>query len=316
MSTEKSSPPPPPTHAWVESYLTHLTVDKGLSERSIEAYSQDITGFLIFLNSHDARLESVTDDTLFLYLVHLRSRGLASRSLARHLSALRGFFAFAADESWLPASPAALIENPKLPRLLPDVLSREQVEKLLAAPDTDTPLGYRDRTMLELLYAAGLRVSELVGLTLGDFDAQADLLRVFGKGAKERLTPIHALARDFLSTYLQSVRGAFHPREQFIFLNRSGKGLTRQAVWKGIKRHATAAGIPERISPHSLRHSFATHLLEGGADLRTVQMLLGHADISATEIYTHVQASRLVAVHRAHHPRSAPSKPRDEDEGL
>ncbi|HCR12028.1 site-specific tyrosine recombinase XerD [Solidesulfovibrio sp.] len=316
MSNDKSSPPSPPTHAWVESYLMHLTVDKGLSERSIEAYSKDITGFLIFLNSHNARLESTTDDTLFLYLVHLRSRGLASRSLARHLSALRGFFAFAADESWLPASPAALIENPKLPRLLPDVLSREQVDKLLAAPDTDTPLGYRDRTMLELLYAAGLRVSELVGLTLGDFDAQAGLLRVFGKGAKERLTPIHTLARDFLSTYLQSVRGAFHPREQFIFLNRSGKGLTRQAVWKGIKRHATAAGIPERISPHSLRHSFATHLLEGGADLRTVQMLLGHADISATEIYTHVQASRLVAVHRAHHPRSTPSKPADEDEGL
>ena len=309
MSTEQTSSPPAPTHPWVERYLEHLIVAKGLSEHSIAAYSTDITSFLIFLNSHDARLEGVTDDTLFLYLVHLRSRGLASR-----LSALRGFFAFAADESWLPESPAALIENPKLPRLLPDVLSREQVEKLLAAPDTDTPLGFRDRTMLELLYAAGLRVSELVGLRLGDYDAQAGLLRVFGKGAKERLSPIHALAREFLATYLQTVRGAFHPREQFVFLNRSGKGLTRQAVWKGIKRHALAAGIPDTISPHSLRHSFATHLLEGGADLRTVQILLGHADISATEIYTHVQAARLVAVHRAHHPRSATSKPADEDE--
>ncbi|HWQ09152.1 MAG TPA: site-specific tyrosine recombinase XerD, partial [Holophaga sp.] len=279
-------------------------VAKGLSEHSIAAYSTDITDFLIFLNSHDGQLEGVTDDSLFLYLMHLRARGLASRSLARHLSALRGFFAFAAGERWLPESPAALIENPKLPRLLPDVLSREQVTRLLAAPDTLTPLGYRDRTMLELLYAAGLRVSELVGLTLGDYDPQAGLLRVFGKGAKERLTPIHALAREFLSTYLATIRGAFGPKEEFIFLNRSGRGLSRQAVWKKIKSHALAAGVPTRISPHSLRHSFATHLLEGGADLRTVQILLGHADISATEIYTHVQAGRLLAVHRAHHPRS------------
>jgi integrase/recombinase XerD len=301
------NPPLPtagPSHPWVDRYLEHLVVAKGLSEHSIAAYSTDITSFLIFLNTHSELLERVTDDTLFLYLMHLRSRGLASRSLARHLSALRGFFAFAAGENWLPESPAALIENPKLPRLLPDVLSREEMGRLLDAPDTATPLGYRDRTMLELLYAAGLRVSELVGLTLGDYDAQAGLVRVFGKGAKERLTPIHAMAREFLSTYLESIRGAFHPREQFVFLNRSGQGLTRQAVWKGIKRYALLADVSTRISPHSLRHSFATHLLEGGADLRTVQMLLGHSDISATEIYTHVQTSRLLAMHRTHHPRS------------
>lgn len=303
MTTEIPSPPVP-THPWVDRYLEHLIVVKGLSEHSISAYSSDITNFLTFLDTHGGRLETVTDDTLFLYLMHLRTRGLATRTLARHLSALRGFFAHAAAEGWLPGSPAALMENPKLPRLLPDVLSREEIARLLDAPDTATPLGYRDRTMLELLYAAGLRVSELVGLTLTDFDAQAGLLRVFGKGAKERLTPIHTLAREFLATYIQTIRGAFHPREQFIFLNRSGKGLTRQAVWKSIKRHALAADISLRISPHSLRHSFATHLLEGGADLRTVQILLGHADISATEIYTHVQAERLLAVHRAHHPRS------------
>jgi len=304
MTTETPLPPPRPAHPWVDRYIEHLIVAKGLSEHSIAAYSTDITDFLLFLNTHGGQLEGVTDGTLFLYLMHLRARGLASRSLARHLSALRGFFAFAAEENWLSESPAALIENPKLPRLLPDVLSREDVARLLAAPDTATPLGYRDRTMLELLYAAGLRVSELVGLTLGDYDAQAGLVRVFGKGAKERLAPVHALAREFLSTYITSVRGAFGPKEQYIFLNRSGRGLTRQAIWKGIKRHALAAGVPVRISPHSLRHSFATHLLEGGADLRTVQILLGHADISATEIYTHVQASRLLAVHRAHHPRS------------
>ena len=302
--TSETPSPPAPSHPWVDRYLEHLIVAKGLSEHSVSAYATDITSFLIFLNSHNGALEAVTDDTLFLYLMHLRSRGLASRSLARHLSALRGFFAFAAAEAWLPESPAALIENPKLPRLLPDVLSREEVTRLLDAPDTATPLGYRDRTMLELLYAAGLRVSELVGLVLTDYDAQAGLLRVFGKGSKERLIPIHTLAQDFLSTYVQTIRGAFHPKEQCIFLNRSGKGLTRQAVWKNIKRHALAAGVSRHISPHSLRHSFATHLLEGGADLRTVQTLLGHADISATEIYTHVQAERLLAVHRAHHPRS------------
>ena len=284
--------------------MEHLLVDKGLSERSLSAYSSDLTIFLTFLNEHGTALETVGDETIFLYLLHLRSRGLANRSLARHLSALRGFFAFAAEEGWLPESPAALVENPKLPRLLPDVLSREEVERLLAAPDMTTPLGYRDRTMLELLYAAGLRVSELVGLAPGDYDAQAGLLRVFGKGAKERLIPIHALAQEFLSTYLGSVRGAFHPKAEIVFLNRSGKGLTRQAVWKMLKRYALVAGISTRIHPHSLRHSFATHLLEGGADLRSVQMLLGHADISATEIYTHVQAARLLAVHRTHHPRS------------
>ncbi|MYL82162.1 site-specific tyrosine recombinase XerD [Desulfovibrio aerotolerans] len=305
MMTHDMSPAPPrPAHPWIDRYLEHLIVAKGLSEHSIAAYSTDITAFLIFLNEHAGTLEAVSDETVLLYLMHLRARGLASRSLARHLSALRGFFAFAADEAWLPQSPAALIENPKLPRLLPDVLSREEVVRLLDAPDTTTPLGYRDRTMLELLYAAGLRVSELVGLNLADFDAQAGLLRVFGKGSKERVTPIHALAMEFLATYLSSVRGAFSPKDQHVFLNRSGRGLTRQAVWKGIKRYALAADVSTRISPHSLRHSFATHLLDGGADLRTVQMLLGHADISATEIYTHVQAGRLLAVHRAHHPRS------------
>ena len=305
MMTHDMPPAPPrPAHPWIDRYLEHLIVAKGLSEHSIAAYSTDLTAFLTFLNEHAGTLEAVSDETVLLYLMHLRSRGLASRSLARHLSALRGFFAFAADEAWLPQSPAALIENPKLPRLLPDVLSREEVVRLLDAPDTTTPLGYRDRTMLELLYAAGLRVSELVGLNLADFDAQAGLLRVFGKGSKERVTPIHALAMEFLATYLSSVRGAFSPKDQHVFLNRSGRGLTRQAVWKGIKRYALVADVSSRISPHSLRHSFATHLLDGGADLRTVQMLLGHADISATEIYTHVQAGRLLAVHRAHHPRS------------
>jgi integrase/recombinase XerD len=288
----------------VDRYLEHLLVVKGLSENSLSAYSLDLDFFQRFLAERGGDVASVTDETVFLYLMHLRTRGLSSRSMARHLSALRGFYAFAADEGFLAESPAALVESPKLPRLLPDVLTTDEVARLLSAPDMDTPLGFRDKAMLELLYAAGLRVSELVTLAPLDFDAQTGLLRIFGKGAKERLVPIHYLAQDICIRYLHSVRGAFKPVERYFFLNRSGKGLTRQGVWKLIKRYALQADIQKAISPHSLRHSFATHLLEGGADLRTVQMLLGHADISATEIYTHVQAKRLLAVHDAYHPRS------------
>jgi integrase/recombinase XerD len=293
-----------PVHPWVDSYLEHLLTSRGLSDNSLDAYARDLTFFLVFLNERSGGIEDVTGQTFFLYMMHLRKRGLSNRSMARHLSALRGFFAHAADEGWIEKSPAELVENPKLPRALPEVLSPEEVSRLLSLPKLEDKLGYRDKVMLELLYAAGLRVSELINLVPLDYDPQAGLLKVFGKGAKERLVPIHYLAQDYLSSYLQNIRNAFNPIEDFIFLNRSGKGLTRQGVWKLIKRYAVLAGISREISPHSLRHSFATHLLEGGADLRTVQILLGHADISATEIYTHVQAKRLMRIHREFHPRS------------
>jgi len=296
-------------HPWVDRYLEHLLVSKGLSENSLTAYAADLHGLLAFLVDKSLRLEEVTPQTLMLYLFHLRRRGLANRSVARHLAALRGLFAHATDEGWLAENPAELLENPKLPRTLPEVLSRQEVERILALPDTSTKLGFRDRTILELLYAAGLRVTELVELRPLDFDPQTGVLRVFGKGSKERLVPLHDLAQGFLSTYLGSWRGSFKPVEEYIFLNRSGKGLSRQGVWKFIKRYALEAGITREISPHTMRHSFATHLLEGGADLRTVQTLLGHADISATEIYTHMQTSRLLAVHREHHPRSGSQTP-------
>ncbi len=296
--------PDRPPHPLVDRYLEYLLISKGLSENSLRAYSQDLELFTRFLADRDADLSSVTDETIFLYLLFLRQRGLSSRSMARHLSALRGFYAFAADEGFVRESPAELVESPKLPRLLPEVLTQKEVEDLLSAPDMETPLGFRDKAMLELLYAAGLRVSELITLTPLDFDAQTGLLKIFGKGSKERIVPIHYLAQDICLRYLQSIRGAFNPVQRFFFLNRSGKGLTRQGVWKLIKRYAVQAGIQKPISPHSLRHSFATHLLEGGADLRTVQILLGHADISATEIYTHVQANRLLSVHETYHPRS------------
>jgi len=224
--------------------------------------------------------------------------------MARNLSSLRGFFEFLVAERYLASSPAALLDSPKLVRKLPEVLSRDEVTALLGRPALNTSLGFRDRTMLELLYACGLRVSELVSLTAPDFDPQAGLLRVLGKGSKERYVPLHESAVSFMLSFLRQWRPLFGPKTDTVFLNRSGLGLSRQGVWKLLRRYALEAGITRPVSPHTLRHSFATHLLEGGADLRTVQILLGHSDIMATEIYTHVQSARMVALHRKFHPRS------------
>jgi integrase/recombinase XerD len=197
-----------------------------------------------------------------------------------------------------------LLENPKLPKKLPEFLTREEMARVLALPDTATRLGMRDQAMLELLYAAGLRVSELIEMKVLDYDAQTGLLRVFGKGAKERLVPIHYTAQDVLGRYLLNTRPAFRPAADFMFLNRSGKGLTRQGVWKLIKTYADKAGIKRSISPHTFRHSFATHLLEGGADLRAIQELLGHASVSTTQIYTRVESARLRRQYSRSHPRA------------
>ena len=293
-----------PTHPWVDRYLEYVLIEKGLSENSLSSYSNDLNSLLSFLAAKSFRLQDLSDKTLFFYLTFLRAKGLKSRSLARHLSSLRGFFTFAMDERWYKEDPGHLLENPKLPKKLPEYLTREEIIRVLNLPDTSTKLGMRDKAMLELLYAAGLRVSELIEMKVLDYDAQIGMLRVFGKGAKERLVPIHYTAQDYLNLYLDNTRPAFQPTEDFMFLNRSGKGLTRQGVWKLIKKFAKLADIKRSISPHTFRHSFATHLLEGGADLRTVQLLLGHADISATEIYTHVESSRLKKLHQKYHPRS------------
>lgn len=293
-----------PSHPWVDKYLEHILIEKGLSENSLSSYSNDLTSLLSFLEQKSFRLKDLSDKTLFLYLTHLRAKGLKSRSLARHLSSLRGFFTYAMDERWYKEDPGHLLENPKLPKKLPEFLTREEITRFLALPDTSTKLGMRDKAMIELLYAAGLRVSELITMKVLDFDAQVGILRVFGKGAKERLVPIHYTAQEVLNRYIQNTRPTFKPAEDYMFLNRSGKGLTRQGVWKLIKKFANLAEIKRSISPHTFRHSFATHLLEGGADLRTVQLLLGHADISATEIYTHVESNRLKTLHQKYHPRS------------
>ncbi|SDB32630.1 integrase/recombinase XerD [Desulfonatronum thiosulfatophilum] len=290
-------------HPWMDRFLEYILVEKGLAENSVAAYTMDLESLQRFLIRENIALEEFSSQSALLYLLHLRQSGLQNRSLARHLATLRGLFAFLVRERLMHDNPLEKLENPKLPRHLPDVLNREEVTELLARPNVHDKLGFRDRTMLELLYASGLRVSELITLRPLDVDLQTGLLRVFGKGRKERVTPMHDTARNLLEIYIQSWRPAFLPKSDFLFLNRSGKGLTRQGVWKLIKTYARKAGIRQPISPHTLRHSFATHLLEGGADLRTVQILLGHADILATEIYTHVQSSRLKSQHFQHHPR-------------
>lgn len=298
-------------HPWMDLFLEHILVEKGLAENSVAAYTSDLESLQRFLIQERLRLEEFSVQDGLFYLLHLRQSGLQNRSLARHLATLRGLFAFLVRERLIPENFLEKLENPKLPLHLPDVLSREEITALLAQPDTSGKLGFRDRTMFELLYAAGLRVSELIALRPLDIDLQAGLLRVFGKGRKERVVPVHAMAAKLLDIYIKTWRPTFQPKSDLLFLNRSGKGLTRQGVWKLIKNHAQKAGITRPISPHTLRHSFATHLLEGGADLRSVQILLGHADILATEIYTHVQSSRLKRQHQEHHPRSrSPADPR------
>jgi integrase/recombinase XerD len=288
----------------IDHYLEHLTVIRGLAEKTVEAYGSDLLSFREFFTEHSAALEDVDEHTLFLYLLHLRRKGLKNTSIARAVSSLRGFFDFLLREGRIAANPTALLDSPKLLRKLPEVLSREEVLALLARPLTTERLGFRDRTMLELLYACGLRVSELTGLKPTDFDPQAGLLHVLGKGSKERLVPMHESAVSLLLDYLRHWRPLFGPKCDAVFLNRSGRGLTRQGIWKLIRRYAREAGIIRTVSPHTLRHSFATHLLEGGADLRTVQILLGHSDVTATEIYTHVQSARMLALHHNFHPRA------------
>jgi integrase/recombinase XerD len=292
------------SHPAADRYLEHLVVERGLSDNTTQAYAADISTLLVFLETIGSSLETCTQRHLFLFLTHLRSRKLAAASLARHLSSVRGLFAFAVQAGLLAEDPSVLLESPKLPAQLPEFLTREEMDRLLAQPDVTTALGFRDRVMLELLYACGLRISELIGLVLGDFDPQTGVLRVFGKRAKERLVPVHYAAQRLLCDYLDHKRAGFKPLHKHVFLNRSGKGLTRQGVWKLVKRYAEDAGIRRSISPHTFRHSFATHLLEGGADLRTVQILLGHAAINATEIYTHIQSGRLMRIHEQYHPRS------------
>ncbi len=293
----------------MEKFLEHIFVVRGLSSGTISSYTEDLNSFAGFLHEKGISLIGVNEHNIFIYLMFLRGKGLQSRSLARHMATLRGLYSFLQEHGHMQANPTGILENPKLPKLLPRVLSIIEVESILSRPQAGTKLGARDRAMLELLYAAGLRVSEVAALKVLNYDPQSGVVRVWGKGGRERIVPLHFTCMKCLDFYLLNWRQSFAPKKDFMFLNRSGQGLSRQGIWKLIKKYALQAGIKKQVSPHTLRHSFATHLLEGGADLRTVQTLLGHSDITATEIYTHVQSDRLIITHEKFHPRSQSKTP-------
>lgn len=293
-------------NAHIDLFLHSLVVERGGSLNTVEAYARDLRAYAESLEKEGVTDPSgVTPASIARHLMRLMEQGLSPRSRARALSAIRMFHRFLLMERHLDTNPAALIDLPRAPRKLPDTLSFDEVDRLLAAPSGETPVDIRDRSMLHLLYATGLRVSELVTLPLRSLNLPAGYLLAYGKGGKERLVPIGEEAVREVTDYLLHARPllARGKEPEVLFITRRGEGMTRQAFWNIIKKRAREAGIRSSISPHSLRHSFATHLLENGADLRSVQMMLGHADLSTTQIYTHVGRERLKRIHALYHPR-------------
>jgi integrase/recombinase XerD len=290
----------------LDAYLDQLWLEKGLSRNTLESYGRDLRFFAAWLETQGRGLLLADRSDLLNYLNHRSSIGVASRSVARGLSAIRSFYKYLLRENRIVEDPTLRIDNPKLGRKLPDTLSESEVDALLAAPNTASAVGYRDRTMLELLYATGLRVTELVTLEMNDLNLRQGVLRVMGKGGKERLVPMGDEAMAWVEGFVRDHRSLLMRRsvsEAVLFPSNRGREMTRQAFWYLIKRHAAEAGIRHSLSPHSLRHAFATHLVNHGADLRVVQLLLGHSDLSTTQIYTHVAKQRMQALHAAHHPR-------------
>lgn len=291
----------------VQRYLDFLKVEKGLAKNTLAAYGADLSLFTAYLSKRKiTSLKEVGPPDVLNHLMNLSDQSLKSRSIARHLIALRGLFKFLVREGELVKNPTALVELPKAGRKLPRFLSVDEVDRILSIAQTDrSPEGIRNRAMLEILYATGLRVSELVSLTVDSLNLQKGFLRAFGKGSKERIVPIGKSASTALQDYLDQVREILRKgrSSQTLFLTRRGRGMTRQMFWTMIKGMAVKAGIREKVSPHVLRHSFATHLIERGADLRSVQAMLGHSDIATTQIYTHLNLKHLKSI-TARHPRA------------
>ena len=290
----------------IEQFLDALWTEQGLSQHTLNAYQTDLKGLSKWSASgHGPQLDNLDKINLQSYLAHRLEKGIKARSTARMLSTLRRFYQYLIRENRISIDPSALLESPKLGRPLPKTMSEREVEALLEAPDTDDPLGLRDRAMLELIYATGLRVSELVGLDIFGVNLQQGVVRVTGKGNKERLVPMGEEALSWIITYIKNSRADLLGTavSNKLFVTRRGGGMTRQTFWYMVKRYARLAGIPSTLSPHVLRHAFATHLLNHGADLRVVQMLLGHSDLSTTQIYTHIAKERLKDLHALHHPR-------------
>lgn len=289
----------------LDSYFNYITVEKGLSLNTLESYSRDLNRFLSFLGKNGIDLFSAGHQDILSFLMYLRNKGLKVRSCTRSLIAVRSFYKFLQREGIHESSPTLKVDIPKYWNKLPEVLNIAEVEKLLETPDLNTPLGIRDKSMLEVIYATGLRVSELVSLKMENINHQVGYLTTIGKGSKERVIPLGETALHWIKEYIATVRVSLlrERSSSVLFLNYAGRRMTRQGFWKIIRSYALKAGIGKKISPHILRHSFATHLLERGADLRSLQMMLGHSDISTTQIYTHVNAERLKSVHKQYHPR-------------
>jgi len=288
-----------------DQFLNHLTVERGLSANTLEGYSRDIYRFISLMESRGMKMSAQCDtEDIVDFIVKMRQEGLSPSSCARALSAVRTFFRFLVQEKILEHTPVGLVESPRKVQRLPNVLTLHEVERLLEAPDGDTPEGVRDLAMLELLYATGLRVSELVNLKVHQINSEVGYVIPRGKRSKERIVPMGTAALRRLQHYMEAARSALLKGKDspYLFVTRRGRPMTRQWFWKLIQQYARTCHIPRKISPHSLRHSFATHLLAGGADLRSVQAMLGHADISTTEIYTHVTRERLKEIHKKFHP--------------
>ncbi len=291
----------------IDSFLTYLTAVKGLSKNTLESYGRDILKLAVFLEGKDiTRIDQVGYKHILDFLTYLKEQGLNTRSTSRTLISVRQFFKFLLTEKFIESDPTFLIRTPKIKMGLPETLSLEDVEKLLSSPDESSPEGIRDKSMLEVLYATGIRVSELVELGLNDVNFELGYIIAYGKGSKQRIVPIGEKAKIKLREYLDTSR----PRllksrtSPHLFVTRLGRKMTRQGFWKIIKAYSRKSGLTKKISPHTLRHSFATHLLERGADLRAIQVMLGHSDISTTQIYTHIERERLKEVHKKYHPRS------------
>ena len=292
--------------AVVSSFLDHAIVNRGLAQLTIESYSTDLRDLTLFLKSRSVLSPTkVQKEHILLFLELLNRQGLTPRTRARKLSCLKGFFRFLIETDQIAENPCEFIETPRLPKRIPEYLDQREVEILISSADVSTPEGARDDTMIELLYGTGLRVSELVGLETYRVDLEIGCVTVMGKGSKERVVPIGLTASSKIMAYCDNVRPRIigPRRSEYLFVTRKGGPMTRQAFWKIIKKTARNAGITKQISPHTLRHSFATHLVQNEADLRSVQLMLGHADISTTEIYTHVAKTRLKDVHKKAHPR-------------
>lgn len=291
----------------LQQFSDSLLLERGLARNTLAAYLSDLNQFSQWLKSSGLQLQTATSTHILEYLSVRLHAGKSSRSSARTLSALKRFYAFLLEEKLITKDPSALIESPKIGRPLPQSLSEDEVERLLKAPDVNSDLGQRDRAMLELLYACGLRVSELIALELDQINLGQGVVRVWGKGNKERVIPMGEAAQEWIDRYLKGARlnllEAAKTQSGCLFLSRRGQAMTRQTFWYAIKRYAELAQIKGVVSPHTLRHAFATHLINHDADLRVVQLLLGHSDLSTTQIYTHVARTRMKALHAVHHPR-------------